>query len=140
MSEQRAGLAGVLISTPEDRFEAMKAFYTGTLGLVPRSVRPGFVNFELAGGRLTIASHDRVVGVSRDPLRVMVNLAVSDLTEWHRRLTMAGVSCLRDPSPEPWGGQVATYSDPDGNTLQLMTGTAAADASLAPVRPTSPPP
>lgn len=101
----------------------MRHFYVGTLGLRPRSDRPNFVNFQIAAARLTIGVHQGVDGISRDPLRIMINLAVTDIHAAHVRLTTVGVPCLRAPSPEPWGGIVATYSDPDGNTLQLMTAT-----------------
>jgi predicted enzyme related to lactoylglutathione lyase len=118
-----AGLAGVLIWTSEERFSAIRRFYVETLGLRPRSDRPNFVNFQIGAARLTIGVHQGVDGSSRDPLRMMINLAVTDIHAAHARMTTVGVPCLRDPSPEPWGGMVATYSDPDGNTVQLMTGT-----------------
>lgn len=122
------GLAGVLIWTSEQRFPAMREFYVETLGLRPRSDRTHFVNFQLANlqlgaARLTVAVHETVEGISKDPLRTMVNLAVVDIDLAHQRLLAAGVPCLRAPSEEHWGGRVATYSDPDGNTIQLMTGT-----------------
>jgi predicted enzyme related to lactoylglutathione lyase len=117
------GLAGVLIWTSEERFLAMRRFYVETLGLRPRSDRPNFVNFQIGAARLTIGVHQAVDGTSRDPLRIMVNPAVADIDWAHERLTTIGVPCLRAPSTEPWGGKVATYADPDGNTVQLMTGT-----------------
>jgi predicted enzyme related to lactoylglutathione lyase len=118
-----AGLAGVVIWTSEERFSAIRRFYVETLGLRPRSDRPNFVNFQIGAARLTIGVHRGVDGSSRDPLRMMINLAVTDIHAAHARMATVGVPCLRDPSPEPWGGMVATYSDPDGNTVQLMTGT-----------------
>ena len=123
METMIAGLAGVLIWTSAERFSALRRFYVEDLGLRPRSDRPNFVNFQMGLARLTIGVHHHVDGASRDPLRIMINLAVTDIHSAHRRLTTAGVPCLRAPSPEPWGGLVATYSDSDGNTVQLMTGT-----------------
>ena len=117
-----AGLAGVLIWTSEGRFSAMRRFYVEALGLRPRSDRPNFVNFHIGASRLTIGVHEGVDGTSRDPLRIMINLAVTDIHAAHMRLATVGVPCLRAPSPEPWGGIVATYSDPDGNTIQLIAG------------------
>ena len=38
----------------------------------------------------------------------------------HARLAAAGVTFTRPPELEPWGGRIATFADPDGNTLQLM--------------------
>jgi predicted enzyme related to lactoylglutathione lyase len=117
------GLAGVLIWTSAERFSAMRRFYVETLGLRPRSDRPNFVNFQIGAARLTVGVHQGVDGISRDPLRIMINLGVTDIHSAHERMTSVGVPCLRPPSQESWGGMVATYSDPDGNTVQLMTGT-----------------
>jgi predicted enzyme related to lactoylglutathione lyase len=98
----------------------MAGFYRDVLGLTPRSDRPGFINFEWGGIRLTISTHSEVDGVATDPLRVMVNLEVTDITATASRLAAAGVSFSREPSEEPWGGWIATFDDPDGNTIQLM--------------------
>jgi len=50
----------------------------------------------------------------------MVNLAVDDIRAAHARLVGAGVTFRRPPEREAWGGWVATFADPDGNTLQLL--------------------
>jgi predicted enzyme related to lactoylglutathione lyase len=113
-------VAGVLIWTSEERFPAMRDFYRDTLGLTARSVKPRFVNFEWAGFRLSVSVHDDVSGANHDPLRSMLNLAVEDIEAVHARLSAAGVEFSRPPEAEPWGGVVATFQDPDGNTLQLM--------------------
>jgi catechol 2,3-dioxygenase-like lactoylglutathione lyase family enzyme len=114
------GFAGVLIWTEPARFDAMARFYRDTLGLTPRSDRPDFINFDWGGVRLSVSVHDRVHGASRDPLRIMVNLAVDDIRAMHAHLAAAGVVFTRAPSLEDWGGQVATLLDPDGNLVQLF--------------------
>ena len=114
------GLAGVLVWTELDRFGAMARFYRDTLGLTPRSSKGDFINFDWAGVRLSVGVHDRVHGPSRDPLRVMIHLTVDDIRAVHARLARAGVLFTREPEREDWGGWVATFADPDGNTLQLM--------------------
>ena len=114
------GLAGVLVWTEADRFPAMARFYRDTLGLTPRSDKPDFVNFDWSGVRLSVGVHAGVRGVSREPLRVMLNLTVADIQAAHTRLTHAGVVFSRRPEREEWGGWVATFADPDGNILQLM--------------------
>ena len=113
-------LLGVILWTPADRFTPMRSFYVNTLGLRPRSDRPRMVNFEWGEVRLTVAVHDQLEGESQDPLRVMINLGVSDLDRAHERLLADGIPCRRPPSSEPWGGRVATYLDPDGNVVQLL--------------------
>jgi predicted enzyme related to lactoylglutathione lyase len=114
------GLAGVLLWTEADRFPAMARFYRDTLGLTPRSARPDFINFDWSGVRLSVGVHDKVRGDSREPLRIMINLAVADILAAHERLSRAGVAFTRQPAREEWGGWVATLADPDGNILQLM--------------------
>jgi len=114
------GLAGVLIWTEGERFEAMARFYRDRLGLTPRTSKPDFISFEWGGVRLSVGVHDRVMGASRDPLRIMVNLAVDDIRAAHARLAGAGVVFTRPREAEEWGGRVATFLDPDGNLLQLL--------------------
>lgn len=117
---QQPALVGVIVHTSPDRFPAMRQFYAQVLGLLPRSDRDGFINFEWEGVRLTLHLHDRVSGESKEPDRVLINLGVDDLDRWHHRLLENEVRCLREPSREMWGGLVATYADPDGNLVQLI--------------------
>ena len=112
-------LAGVMLWTSAERFQAMRDFYVETLGLPPRSDREGFVNFQWEGVRLTIGIHGEVAGRAADRRRVMVNFAVPDLAGFHEHLLAEGVVCVRPPEAEHWG-LLATYEDPDGNTFQLM--------------------
>jgi catechol 2,3-dioxygenase-like lactoylglutathione lyase family enzyme len=113
-------LVGVIVHTTEAGFPQMRRFYAQILGLPTLSDRVGFINFEWQGFRLTLHLHDRVRAHSTEPDRVLLNFAVDDLVAWHERLSIAGTPCRRLPSPEPWGGLVATYSDPDGNLVQLI--------------------
>jgi predicted enzyme related to lactoylglutathione lyase len=119
-NEGIVGLAGVLVWTEAERFPAMARFYRDTLGLTPRSSKSDFINFDWSGVRLSVGVHERVHGAARDPLRVMIHLTVSDIQAVHARLSQAGVVFTREPEREEWGGWVATFTDPDGNTLQLM--------------------
>ena len=118
------GLTGVLIWTEAARFDTLRDFYRDTLGLSVYSEKPQFVNFDwaLADGqrlRLTIAAHSEIEGVARDPLRIMLNLGVDGIHACTSRLIEAGVPCVRPPARESWGW-VATFTDPDGNIVQLI--------------------
>jgi predicted enzyme related to lactoylglutathione lyase len=120
MSDAILGLSGVLVWTEAERYPAMRAFYVETLGLTPRSDRERFVNFDRGAQRLTVSVHEGVTGAARDPLRLMINLDVDDIHSVAARLSANGVAFTRPPEQEPWGGWVATFADPDGNTLQLL--------------------
>ena len=50
----------------------------------------------------------------------MLNFLTDDIFADYKRLTEEGVSFIRSPEKESWGGWVATFLDIDGNTLQLM--------------------
>lgn len=126
------GLAGVIIWT--DDLDSMVEFYRDTLGLTPHSVRPAFVSFKWGNVRLGIGTHAQVAGRSSDRYRVMVNLDVDDIHAEHERLAGAGVEFIRSPEQERWGGRVCTFTDPDGNVLQLLEqprgGSRGADESI----------
>jgi predicted enzyme related to lactoylglutathione lyase len=111
---------GVIVSTDAKRFDAMATFYADILALPVRSRHVSFVNFSWGEFRLTIHTHSQVRGPAIDPHRVMINFLVADIAITHQRLVRAGVEFRRAPEPESWGGWVATFVDPDGNTLQLM--------------------
>jgi predicted enzyme related to lactoylglutathione lyase len=113
-----SGVAGVIVWT--ENFAVMARFYRDVLGLSPRSVKADFINFAWGGLRLSVAAHDGVHGVARDPLRIMINFAVEDIDAAVARLQAAAVAFTRLPEAEEWGGRVATFLDPDGNTLQLL--------------------
>ena len=113
-------VAGVLIWTEADRFDAMLRFYRDILELPLRGEHDGFVNFSWNDFKLTINVHPGVRGVSSDPLRIMVNFSVGDIQDCYTNLTEKGVVFLREPEKETWGGWVATFNDPDGNILQLL--------------------
>ncbi len=109
---------GVLIYT--EQLEPMVRFYRDVLGLEPRHVKERTANFQWDDFKLTIGLHDEVRGPNADPNRLMVNFRVDDIHAVHRRLVEAKVTFSRPPEQEPWGGWLATFQDPDGNTLQLL--------------------
>lgn len=97
----------------------MTAFYRDVLGLAPHSVRADGAQFKWGAIRLTLASHSIVHGANSEPFRIMINLLVTDIHAVADRLRSKGVSFIRPPSRERWGW-LATFHDPDGNTLQLL--------------------
>jgi predicted enzyme related to lactoylglutathione lyase len=111
---------GFIVSTDADRFDAMATFYADILALPVRSRHVGFVNFVWNDFRLTIHVHSDVHGSAVDPNRMMINFSVSDIAATYRRLVDEGVAFTRHPEQESWGGWIATFADPDGNTLQLL--------------------
>ena len=112
------GVVGVVIWT--DDLDRLLSFYRDTLGLTPHSVRPNFVAFKWGDMRFSIGHHSDVNGRTAEPDRVMINLGVRDIQGAYESLKATGVEFTRPPELEHWGGWVSTFSDPDGNTLQLL--------------------
>lgn len=112
------GIAGVIIWTAN--VERLGGFYRDVLDMKPVSQRDGFVAFQFGDLRLSISDHSEVDDGPKDPLRIMVNLAVDDIHSAYRRLRKRGVEFLREPEKEHWGGYIATFKDSDGNVLQLL--------------------
>jgi hypothetical protein len=49
-----------------------------------------------------------------------VTLSVGDIAAIHSELTSRGVTFLGSPEKMPWGGTLAHFRDPAGNTLTLV--------------------
>ncbi|MFN8556101.1 MAG: glyoxalase superfamily protein [Dehalococcoidia bacterium] len=111
-------LAGVIAWT--DQIDAMAAFYRDVLGLPVHSVRPHFVAFQVGEARFSVGLHSEVHGPARESVRVTVNFSVADIHAAHRVLVERGVTFVRPPEREHWGGWVASLRDPDGNLIQLL--------------------
>ncbi|HTE85177.1 MAG TPA: VOC family protein [Dehalococcoidia bacterium] len=109
---------GVIYWTGE--LEPMVQFYRDVLELPVHSIHPDFVAFELGGIRISVGAHSEVRGPAPDGVRVMINLGVEDIFATFEALRKHGVGFIRPPEREEWGGWVATFSDPDGNLLQLL--------------------
>ena len=113
------GVVGLTLWT--DDLERLFRFYHETLRLPLHSHRGDFISFQLSEEmRFNLGLHDRVRGPASDPYRVMVNLGVTDIHQEYQRLCRDGVEFIRPPEQEHWGGWVATFKDPDGNTLQML--------------------
>lgn len=119
------GLAGVILWTAPDRFEAMRRFYTEQVGLAPQpTTREGHVAFSWGTPprhvRLIVGVHQGVSGTNPDPERLMVNLLASDVEALAVEMRSRGVAFIEGPRRQSWGGWIATFRDPDGNTVQLL--------------------
>jgi predicted enzyme related to lactoylglutathione lyase len=103
--------------------EALFRFYRDVIGVPPDEA----FNAQFGGGALKIGDltivideHSATPARAQDPTRFLLDFTVSDIESETKRLESLGVVCIRQPSPEFWGGLVATFLDPDGNFVQLF--------------------
>lgn len=99
--------------------DAAIAFYRDGIGLSPRIVRPGFVEFATAGAGLAL--QDAAGGAATHGARILLTVADAD-TAW-QTMAARGVRFEGPPADQPWEGgvRVATASDPDGNRVSLLS-------------------
>ncbi len=103
--------------------DAAVRFYTETVGL--RLIFSDGVSWaELDTGdahlcleRLAAGDHEGDDLVGRF---VGVSLQVDDIQKTYDELTAAGVVFESPPAPQPWGGVLAHFRDPEGNVLTLL--------------------
>lgn len=106
-----------------DDFQAARAFYAESLGLpiAWEMAEHGVMAVEVGGPQLIVESEDpdgergelvgRFVGVS---------LQVEDIQATHAALSDKGVAFDGPPEKQFWGGWLAHFKDPAGNTLTLL--------------------
>ena len=98
------------------------AFYRDTLGWPVKVSDDGFAVFGAGGADVVVETGDpadaeeaaligRFTGIS---------FAVDDIEHAHRLLSEAGVRFDGPPQAQDWGGTLAHFFDPDGNTLTLV--------------------
>lgn len=114
-----AGTRMFAVSRQSEDPDRMKTFYRDVVGL--SDGLPELGNPFMAGGTpIYISPHSEVSGNAREPARVLLNFFVADLAAEQRRIESHGVEFIRTAGREPWGGVISTFSDPDGNYLQLI--------------------
>jgi len=69
-----------------------------------------------------IGKHSKIKGKSKDPLRIMFNINVDSVMEAYAYLKKKGIKKFiakpfKAPTFDKW---FVTFSDPDGNTLQII--------------------
>lgn len=92
-------------------------FYEETLGLLKKYQFSDYAGFDCGGVELGLKTWGRLEPPRRgEPL---LNFLVDDADRAHKELAAKGVKFLKGPEETPWGGKIALFQDPDGNTLQL---------------------
>lgn len=72
---------------------------------------------------LWIGQHSQIQGTNKDPVRIMFNINVDSVSAAHAYLVSKNVTFIalpfKAPTMEKW---FATFSDLDGNTVQIIGG------------------
>jgi catechol 2,3-dioxygenase-like lactoylglutathione lyase family enzyme len=94
-------------------------FYEKTLGLEKKYEFSSYVGFECGGIEIglipKIKEKQKVT-----PLSPSVEFLVDNVEKTYNELKKKGVKFIKGLHEEPWGGRQATFTDPDGNILEVV--------------------
>jgi len=104
-----------------DDLAAARTFYLETLGLPLNWDMPelGAFGAGLENAELVVEHADAARGELIGRF-LGVSLEVDDIAVHHRALADKGVVFEGPPTRQPWGGRLAHFRDPAGNTLTLL--------------------
>ncbi len=120
MSELRLSYVNVTVSD----VDRAVAFFRDTVGLPLNFADAdfGYASFASAGASFAVVQAPEGEEVGR---HTGIGFTVEDLDTAHASLVEKGVVFTRPPTREPWGGYMAIFADPDGNTYYLDEAAAA---------------
>jgi len=94
-------------------------FYEETLGLEKKYEYSSYVGFECGGVEIGLIPKLEK-GHKADTLSPSVDFLVDNVDEVYNELKQKGAKFLEELHEEPWGGKQATFTDPDGNILEIV--------------------
>ncbi|MDH5374346.1 MAG: VOC family protein [Candidatus Bathyarchaeota archaeon] len=93
-------------------------FYEEILGLEKKYEYPSYVGFECGGVEIglipKLTERQKI-----SPLSPSVEFLADDVEKVYNELKNKGVEFIKELHYEPWGGRQATFTDPDGNILEI---------------------
>ena len=105
--------------TSEDP-DRLFAFYRDVVGLEPfPAIGPHGLQVS-EGALLHVDGHSDTKGLTKEPVRQLINLQVEDVAAEQARMEAAGARFFRKQGREFWGGLISSCLDPDGNIVQIM--------------------
>jgi predicted enzyme related to lactoylglutathione lyase len=102
-------------------FATVRDFFTETIGLKCMSDEEefGYASFQAGDISFAIAQTDDEALVGR---HTGVGFMTADIDKKYQRLIEQQVEFEMPPTPQPWGGVLALFKDPDGNVYYLDPG------------------
>lgn len=84
----------------------------------------GWAQFDLGAAYIGLERCSPDDAESRDLVGrfVGISIEVEDIQGTYEALVEKGVEFIAPPAKQPWGGTLAHFKDPDGNTLTLLGG------------------
>ena len=113
-----ATISVAYVNVPVSNLERAVAFFRDVIGLPLRfsDAEFGYAAFDAGGASFAVVQAGEGEAVGR---HTGVGFMSENLDADHAELASKGVEFTRPPTKEPWGGYMAVFADPDGNTYYL---------------------
>lgn len=111
-------LNSVMIGSEQPK--VLADFYHQVIGRPADMEEEGWYGWQVGRCFLTIGAHSEVKGSAKEPQRIMINFETKEVATEFARISDLGVTVIQEPY-DMQGSLVATFADPDGNYLQLMS-------------------
>ena len=100
--------------------EKSKRFYEEILGLEKKYEYSSYVGFECGGIEIGLIPKFFEERKKANLIGPSIEFLVNDVDKFHDRLKREGVTFIKELHEEPWGGRQATFTDLDGNILEIV--------------------
>jgi predicted enzyme related to lactoylglutathione lyase len=112
-------LNSIMIGTMQP--DEMAAFYKGVFGKDEDMTDGNWHGWQVGACFFSLGEHSEMAGSTKEPGRIMFNLATEDVQGEFERIKGLGATVEKEPYEMGQGMWIATFSDPDGNFFQLMS-------------------
>jgi predicted enzyme related to lactoylglutathione lyase len=93
-------------------------FYENILGLPKKYEYRDYAGFDCGGIEIGLRTWGRLEKPRQG--EPVVDFVVDDVDKAYQNLKEKGVCFIKPPEDAIWGGRFAVFTDPDGNTLQIV--------------------
>ena len=100
--------------------EVLGDFYAQVLDRPADMKEEGWYGWHVGAAWLSVGQHSDVKDQAKEPQRVILNFETKQVKEEFERIKSAGAMVVKEPY-ELQGMWIATFADPDGNYLQIMS-------------------
>jgi len=100
------------LTFPVSDLKKAVAFYENILGLRKTGEWGNYAIFDVGGTDLALEPKGKEIDIF---------MQVDDVDKEYRDLKKKGVSFVREPKDQYWGGRTAMFADPDGNKFILVS-------------------
>jgi predicted enzyme related to lactoylglutathione lyase len=114
-------LNSVMIGTSQPK--VLAEFYEKVFDKKPDMQDGEWSGWQVGSCYFNIGAHSEISGQAKEPQRIILNLETKDVEKEFDRIKKTGAEVIKEPYKPMEEAEmlIATFADPDGNYIQLMS-------------------